>query len=84
MNEIFPIMAGVATALLVCTLVAPQLRTVLLIASAIVLGILSSFISGEIFVSWAYPVFDVTQVLIVALFSMAIIALWKRWLRLAR
>jgi hypothetical protein len=84
MNEIFPIMAGIATATLVCTLVAPRLSTVLLIVSAIALGILSSFISGELLVSWAYPVFDIAQVLIVALSSMAIITLWKRWLRLAR
>jgi hypothetical protein len=84
MNEIFPIAAGIATALLVCTLVSPYLRTVLLIVSAVTFGILSSFVSGELVVSWAYPVFDIAQVLITALSSMAIITLWKRWLRLAR
>jgi hypothetical protein len=84
MNEIFPIAAGIATALLGCTLAAPPLRTVLMIVSAMVFGILSSFISGELTLSWAYPVFDITQVLIAAASSMAIITLSKHWLVLER
>ena len=84
MDEIFPIAAGIATALLVCTLAAPRLRTVLMIVSAIAYGILSSFISGELTVSLAYPVVDIAQVLIAALSSMVIITVWKRWLELER
>jgi hypothetical protein len=47
-------------------------------------GILSSFISGELTVSLAYPVFDIAQVLIAAASSIAIITVWKCWLELER
>jgi hypothetical protein len=78
MHELFPIVAGVLTALVVQGVVATRLRAVSIVGSSIVFGALASLISGELLVSWAYLVFDFAQVLITAIATTVLIAWWQR------
>jgi hypothetical protein len=49
-----------------------------LVGSSIVFGALLSFVSGELFESWAYLVFDVAQVLLAGVVTMVLITWWQR------
>jgi len=80
MFEIYPLVSGIVIALIAQRLDDFHLRIVLLFTCSIVFGAIASFISGELFVSWAYLVFDVPQVLIAAGVTTALVAGWRRWL----
>ena len=77
MHEVFPLMAGLAVGLMVQRLVAPRLRIAALLVLCAVFGAIASFISGELFVSWTYLLFDIVQVWIGAAVVIALFA-WRR------
>jgi hypothetical protein len=54
------------------------LKIASLVVSGIVFGALVSFVSGELFESWAYLVFDIAQVLLAGLVTMVLISWWQR------
>jgi len=76
--ELLAIAAGVLTALAVQKMDAPRLKIASLVVSGIVFGALVSFVSGELFESWAYLVFDAAQVLLAGLVTMVFISWWQR------
>jgi hypothetical protein len=78
MYELLAIAAGVLTALVVQRMDARKLKMASLVGSSIVFGALVSFISGELFVSWAYLVFDVAQVLLAGVVTMVLVSWWQR------
>jgi hypothetical protein len=78
MHEIFPIVAGLVTGLIAQRLGTSWLRIVVLLASSLVFGTIASFISGELFMSWAFLAFDVAQVLLTAGAAVALTAWWQR------
>jgi hypothetical protein len=84
MHELFPIVGGVLIGLLVSRLTSPLSKTAVLIVLGIAFGSLASLISGELTESWAYLVFDVAQVLIVAGVTLVAVAAWERRSRRVR
>jgi hypothetical protein len=76
--ELLAIVAGVLTALVVQRMDAPRLRIASLVGTSIVFGALVSFVSGELFESWAYLIFDTAQVLIAGLLTMVLVSWWQR------
>ena len=78
MDEVFPVLAGIALGLVTSTL-----RTRWLGASAIgilgvALGVVASWISGELAVSWLYILVDTAQVGVATLLSRVLVRLWLR------
>lgn len=78
MNEIFPIAAGVVTALIVHRVASSRLRVVLLAALSLTFGLIAALISGELAESWAFLLVDTGLVLIVAVIALGALALWRR------
>jgi len=79
-NEVFPVVAGVLSALLVWKYVAVRLWAVALGACGVIFGTIAAFISGELFISWVFLVIDTALVLLSAI-ATAAIATWLQWYR---
>ena len=76
MYELFAIAAGVTIGMLsYTTAIRPKIATIIL--GSVIVGAVISFISGELYISWAFLVFDVAQVLIAAGMVTALLAGWK-------
>jgi hypothetical protein len=54
MNELFPILSGLAVGTML-GLIRPQTRLVVAVAAAVVLGTIATVISGEYKIGWEYP-----------------------------
>ena len=78
MYELLAIVAGVLAALVAQRIDSPRLKIATLVGSGIVFGALVSFVSGELFESWAYLVFDVAQVLVAGLVTTVLVSWWQR------
>lgn len=78
MNEFFPLMAGMAIGLGAATFRSQQLRFILVALLSVVVGFIASFIGGELAVSWGFVLFDIGQVLLIAILSMTLAAWWQR------
>ncbi len=78
MYELLAIVAGVLTALVAQRIDSPRSKIAALVGSGIVFGALVSFVSGELFESWAYLVFDVAQVLVAGLVTTVLVSWWQR------
>jgi hypothetical protein len=66
MDEVFPILAGIALGLVVWRANSRRFRAWLLSLCSLVLGAVASWISGELLVSAWYLVVDCVQVLVAA------------------
>jgi hypothetical protein len=78
-NEVFPVVAGVLSALLVWQYVPARLRALALGACGVAFGALAAFISGELFESWVFLVIDTALVLLAATVTTAVVAGWQRF-----
>ena len=79
MHEFFPLLAGVVIALVLSPReIGLRIKVVALVALSVIAGALASWVSGELSESWAYLVFDVAQVLLVAGMTTVLIAAWRR------
>ena len=78
MDEVFPVLAGVALGLAAHRARPLSLRAFLLIAGGLGLGVLASWTSGELAISWAYVVIDTCQVLAAGVMTAAGATLWRR------
>jgi hypothetical protein len=83
-NEVFPVVAGVLSALLVWQYVAVRIRALALGACGMIFGAIAAFISGELFVSWVFVVIDAAVVLLSAAATAASITWWQWHSRQAR
>jgi hypothetical protein len=83
-NEVFPIVAGVLSALLVWKYVAVRFRVLALGACGLIFGAIAAFISGELFISWSFLVIDTALVLLSATATAAIATWWQRYSRQTR
>jgi hypothetical protein len=83
-KEVFPVVAGVLSALLVWRYVAARFRAFALGACGLIFGAVAAFISGELFVSWIFLVIDTALVLLSASVTVAFVILWERYSREAR
>lgn len=81
MQEIVPLVAGVAIAFLTHHFgVSPRSKAVALLVCSATIGLVASFVSGELFVSWAYLAIDFALTLVAAGVTMALLILRQRWL----
>jgi len=78
MDEVFPVLAGIALGLATCTLRRVWLRVTVVAILGVALGAVASWISGELAVSRLYVLVDAAQVIVAACLTGA---LARRWLR---
>ena len=78
MHEVFPVVTGAVVGFAVQRLVAPRLRLLVLIALSVVVGVVAAYVSGELAISWGFILVDMGQVLVVAMITMALVAMWQR------
>jgi hypothetical protein len=78
MYEIVAIATGVLIGLLVQGIAATWVRVTALALGSVIVGAAVSFISGELRESWAYIIFDVSQVLIAAVLTVVCVSIWRQ------
>jgi hypothetical protein len=78
-NEVFPVGAGVLSALLVWKYVPVRFRVFGLAACGLIFGVVAALISGELFVSWIFLVIDTALVLLAGAVTTALVAGWQRF-----
>ena len=76
MDEVFPVLCGIAVGL-VLGAVPSRLRMLALGVSSVAFAVLASWISGELVISWVYVLIDLAQVLGAALLTSFLIARWR-------
>lgn len=72
MEEVLPIAAGAIVGLLALRVRSTQLRIVAVLVLSVLLGVLASFITGELAMNWTYVVLDIAQVGFAALVAAAV------------
>ena len=81
MQEIVPLMAGVAIAFLTQRFGAgPRSKVNALLVCSAAIGVVASFVSGELFVSWAFLAIDFTLTFLAAGVTMVLLVSRERWL----
>lgn len=78
MQEVFPFVAGCLIGLAVLRIRAPKLRAAALAVLCVLFGVLASYISGELAVSWGFLSADMALVWVGAFSTSAVAALWRR------
>jgi len=78
MDEVFPVLAGIALGLATCTLRRAWLRVAVVAILGVALGVVASWISGELAVSRLYLIADAAQVMVAAALTGILV---RRWLR---
>ena len=81
MEEVLPVLSGIAIGLLTFRLSPRAFRAVLLGVLTVAAGAFASWVSGELAVSWLYILIDVGQVLVAGVLT-SIAA--ERWLERSR
>jgi hypothetical protein len=76
--EIIAIAGGVLMGLLVQSAATTRAKIAVLALGSVIIGMVVSFISGELLESWAYLVFDAVQVLIAAVLTAVCVAVWRQ------
>lgn len=78
MDEVFPVLAGIALGLATCTLRRTWLRVAVVAILGVALGAVASWVSGELAVSRLYVLVDAAQVLVAAFLTGALVGRWLR------
>ncbi len=76
MDEVFPVLAGIVLGLAAFTLRWMWLRAVVVGILGVALGVMASWISGELAVSRLYVLVDAAQVIVAALLTGALVRMW--------
>ena len=81
MQEIVPLVAGVAIAFLAQRFgVGPSSKAIVLLVGSAAIGLVASFVSGELFVSWAFLAIDFALTFVAAGVTLVLLVLRQRWL----
>jgi hypothetical protein len=78
MDEVFPVLAGIALGLATFALRSVWLRVAVVGILGVTLGTVASWISGELAVSWLYVLVDAAQVMVAAVLTGVLIRQWLR------
>ena len=78
MEEVFPVLAGVAVGLVAHLVGSIRLRAVLIAVFGVAFGACASWISGEVAVSWVYLGIDTAQVIGASVMTMFLVHVWLR------
>jgi hypothetical protein len=76
--EIIAIAGGVLMGLLVQSAATTRAKIAVLTLGSVIIGMVVSFISGELLENWAYLVFDAAQVSIAAVLTAVCVAVWRQ------
>jgi hypothetical protein len=77
-HEVFPVLAGAAIGAVVARFLGGRMLAMTLAAVSVIAGVLASFISGELALSWGFVPVDVLQVLLVAVVTSGLVRVWQR------
>lgn len=78
MDEVFPVLAGIALGLATCAVRPTWLKAVVVGTLGVGLGAVASWISGELAISGFYLLVDTAQVIGAAILSGALARIWLR------
>lgn len=78
MDEVFPVLAGVAIGLATQGVRPAWLRAPVIGPVGIVLGVTAAWISGELAVSWIYVLVDIGQVVAASVMTGILATVWRR------
>jgi hypothetical protein len=86
MDEVFPVLAGIAVGLVTYRMGPVWLRVVLIGVLGIAFGAMASWVSGELAISWIYLVIDTAQVVGASVMTAVLVTVVRRRLapRMAR
>ncbi len=84
MGELFPIAVGVVVGCLVQFIRIQRLRVVALLAVSLLAGLLASYVSGELLISWGYVAIDIAEVGAAAIATAGLFILVQRRSRQVR
>ena len=76
MGELFPVLAGVCIGFVVQRIASVRMRNSALFVLSILAGFTASYISGELFVSWDFLLFDIPLVFLGAVVTSLVLA-WQ-------
>jgi|GEM_PF-1678763 len=78
MDEVFPVLAGIALGLITLTLRGRWRRIAVIGILGVALGFVASWISGELIVSRLYVLVDAAQVIVAACLTGLLVPRWLR------
>jgi len=78
MEEVFPVLVGVAVGLVAHLVGSIRFRALLIGVFGVTFGACASWISGELAVSWVYLVIDTVQVIGASVMTMFLVRVWLR------
>ena len=78
MDEVFPVLAGIALGLITFRIESWMRRWLALGVFGIALGAAASWISGELAISWGYLLIDTAQVVVAAVMTSVLAAAARR------
>ena len=78
MDEVVPVLAGIALGLATSGVRAIWLRAVLIVVLGVAIGWVASWISGELAISWVYVFIDTVQVIGASVLAGALVTVWLR------
>ena len=79
MDEVFPVLAGIAVGLVVDWIGSRRaLAVVVGGVFGIAFGALAAWTSGELAVSWVYLLIDTAQVVVAAAMTAVLVGVWRR------
>jgi hypothetical protein len=78
MDEVFPVLAGIALGLGAYPVRPRWLRLVVVGLLGIALGAMASWVSGELVLGWVYVLIDTAQVVAAAIMSGLLVRVWLR------
>jgi len=79
MDEVFPVLAGIALGLVSHVVESIRLRGILIAALGVAFGACASWISGELAMSWTYLLIDTAQVVGAAVATLILVRVWRRY-----
>ena len=78
MEEMFPVLAGVAVGLVAHLVGSIRFRALLIGVFGVAFGACASWVSGELAVSWVYLLIDTVQVIGASVMTMVLVRVWLR------
>ena len=78
MDEVFPVLAGIAVGLVAERIGSTWLRGVFVVVFGIAFGAAAAWASGELAVSWVYLLIDTAQVVVAAAMMFVLVRAWRR------
>ena len=78
MDEVFPVLAGIAIGLAAASVSSTILRALLIGILGIAFGFAASWLAGELAISWVYLLVDTAQVIGASVLTMGLVVMWRR------